>query len=156
VRPKQFSEPMVRLAQSMHLSCIDPNNVAKWTETRFNMIHVIEDFHRVRPKWFLSLGYVWCKKPCTYLALRLALSPRGPKQASTRASSHRSTIRCVQMIPEPMVHLVQTAYLSYTNSNIIFKWTETRFHMTHVTYEDHRVRPKRFLSLGANRAPILH
>jgi hypothetical protein len=50
---------------------------------------------RVRPKWFLSLQYVR-HKLCTYLESRLALSPNGLKQASTRASSPRSTIGCVQ------------------------------------------------------------
>jgi hypothetical protein len=35
-------------------------------------------------------------KPCTYLASKLALSPIELNQASTRASSPRSTIRCVQ------------------------------------------------------------
>jgi hypothetical protein len=39
---------------------------------------------------------IWIRKPCTYLTSRLALSPNGPKWASTRASSPRSTMRCVQ------------------------------------------------------------
>jgi hypothetical protein len=51
--------------------------------------------HRVRPKWFLSLWYVR-RKPYTYLASRLALSPNELNQASTWASSPWSTIRCVQ------------------------------------------------------------
>jgi hypothetical protein len=43
----------------------------------------------------LRLWYVW-RKPCTYLASRLALSPNRPKWASTWVSSPRSTIRCIQ------------------------------------------------------------
>ena len=35
-------------------------------------------------------------------------------------------------ISEPMVRLVETVYLSYTDSNTISTQTETRFHMTHV------------------------
>jgi hypothetical protein len=35
-----ISEPMVRLAQTVHPSCIDINNVSKQTETRFHMTHV--------------------------------------------------------------------------------------------------------------------
>jgi hypothetical protein len=37
---KMISEPVVRLAQSMHLSCTDTNTVSKPTETRFDMTHV--------------------------------------------------------------------------------------------------------------------
>jgi hypothetical protein len=36
---KTISEPMVRLVQIMHLSCINTNGVSKQTETRFHMIH---------------------------------------------------------------------------------------------------------------------
>jgi hypothetical protein len=88
-------EPMVRLAQTIHLSCIDKNTISKWTETRFHMTDVIEEFRRVCPKWFLSLWYVWCK-PCTYLASTLTLSPNRPKQDSTWATSPRSSIGCAQ------------------------------------------------------------
>jgi hypothetical protein len=34
-----ISEPMVRSVQTMHLFCIDTNNVSKWTKTRFHMTH---------------------------------------------------------------------------------------------------------------------
>jgi hypothetical protein len=36
-------------------------------------------------------------------------------------------------VSEAMVRLVQTVYLSCTNTNTISKWTKTRFYMTHVT-----------------------
>ena len=51
--------------------------------------------HRVCPKWFLSLWYAG-RKPCTYLASRLALCLKGPKRASTWASSPNGTIGCIQ------------------------------------------------------------
>ena len=38
-----------------------------------------------------------------------------------------------KMISEPMVRLAETVHLSYTKTNTISKWTEMRFHMTHVT-----------------------
>jgi hypothetical protein len=41
--------PMVRLAQTVHLSCTDINTVSKQTETRFQLTHVTEEFHRVHP-----------------------------------------------------------------------------------------------------------
>jgi hypothetical protein len=37
------------------------------------------------------------------------------------------------MISEAMVRLVQTVDLSCTETNTIYKWTETRFYMTRVT-----------------------
>jgi hypothetical protein len=85
----------LRLAQTMHLSCTNTNTVSKWIETRFHIINITEEIHRVCSKWFLSLWYVRCKM-CPYLASRLALSPNRPKRASTWASSHRITIGCVQ------------------------------------------------------------
>ena len=47
---KTISDPMVCLAQTMHLSCTDNNTVSKRTETRFDMTHVTQEFQRVRPK----------------------------------------------------------------------------------------------------------
>jgi hypothetical protein len=52
-------------------------------------------FHQVYPKWYTSLWYVR-PKPCTYVALRLTLSPNRPKRGSTRPTSPRSSIRCAQ------------------------------------------------------------
>jgi len=49
----------------------------------------------VRPKWFLSLWYVW-RKPWTYLAPTLTLSPNGRKWDSTWPMSPRSSIGCIQ------------------------------------------------------------
>jgi hypothetical protein len=42
-------------------------------------------------------------------------------------------------------------HLSCTDTNTISKWTTTRFHLTHITLEIHRVRPKWFLSLWYDR-----
>jgi hypothetical protein len=92
---KTITEPMVRLAKTVHLSCTDTNTVSKQTEIRFDMTHATYGFHRVRPKWFLSLWYVQ-HQPCIYLVLRLALSPNGPKCASTFATSPRSSIGFIQ------------------------------------------------------------
>jgi hypothetical protein len=86
---------MVRLAETILLSCTNTDTISEWTKTRFHMTHVTYEFHRVRPKWFLNLWYVR-RKMCTYLASRLALSSNKPKRASTWASSPRSTIECVQ------------------------------------------------------------
>ena len=37
---KTISEPMVRLVQTVHLSCTDTNTGSKQTETRFHVTHV--------------------------------------------------------------------------------------------------------------------
>jgi hypothetical protein len=37
---KTIPEPIVRLAQTVLLSCTDTNTVSKLTETRFHMAHV--------------------------------------------------------------------------------------------------------------------
>jgi hypothetical protein len=92
---KTTFEPMVHLAQTVHLSCTNTNTVSKRIKTRFHMTQVASELHRVRPKWFLSLWYVW-HKPCTYLASKLALSPNRLNRTSTQASSPRSIIGCVQ------------------------------------------------------------
>jgi hypothetical protein len=141
-----ISEPVVRLAQNMQLSRTDANKVTKWTKTRFNMAHVTKEFHRVRPKWFLSIWYVW-HKPSNYLASRLAPSPNGLNQASAWASSPRSTIVGVQNDSGPIVRLAQTMQLSCTDTNTISKQSESSFHLSLINYEYHRVRPKWFLSL---------
>ena len=88
---KMISKPC--LEQTMHLSCTNTNTISKRTENGFHLSLITEEFYRVRSKWFPSL--VW-NKPCTYLALILTLSPNGPKQDYTWASSPRSSIGCVQ------------------------------------------------------------
>jgi hypothetical protein len=48
-------------------------------------------------------------------------------------------------ISTPMVYSVLTMHLYCTDTNIVSKWTKTRFRMTPVTYEFHQVRPKLFV-----------
>jgi hypothetical protein len=79
---KTISDPMVHLAQTVHLSCSDTNTVSERTKTRLHMSHITLEFDRVPPKRFPSISYVW-RKQCTYLESRLAPSPNGPKRAST-------------------------------------------------------------------------
>jgi hypothetical protein len=127
--------------QTVQLSCTNTNIVSKQTETRYHMTHITKEFHRVRPKWFLSLWDIQCK-PCTDLASRLALSLNRPKRASSWATSPRCTIGWSKMIS-----LAQTVQLSCTNTRTISECIEMRLHMSHVTQEDHRVRPKQFIRL---------
>jgi hypothetical protein len=45
-------------------------------------------------------------------------------------------------ISKPMVRLGKIVHLTCIDTNTIFKQTETRFHMAHVTKDLHRVHPK--------------
>jgi hypothetical protein len=66
------------LVQVEHLSCTDTNSISKESKMRFHMTHIVLQFHQVRPKQFLSLWYIR-RKPRTYLAPTLTLSPSAPK-----------------------------------------------------------------------------
>jgi hypothetical protein len=74
---KMITEPMVRSAQTVHLSYVKISTISKWTETSFHLILVNLEYHRLHPKWFLTLWYVW-RKQCTYLALTLTPSWNWP------------------------------------------------------------------------------
>jgi hypothetical protein len=90
-----ISDPMVRLAQAVHLTCSHTNTVTERTETRLHMCHITLEFHRRHPKRFLSLWYVR-RKPCTNLALILTPSTNRPKRDLTWPTSPRSSIGCAQ------------------------------------------------------------
>jgi hypothetical protein len=94
----------------------------------------------------MSLWYVR-RKPCTYLALRLALYQLNWIKHSFELHHLGVLLGASKTISESMVCLAQIVSLSCTDNNTISKWSKTRFHMTYVTLEFHRVRPKRFLRL---------
>jgi hypothetical protein len=123
---------MVCLVQTMHLSCTDTNTVYKWIGMRFDITHVTLEFHRVHPKRFLSLWYVW-HKLCTYIASRLALFQTDQNELPLEPCHQGVPLGAFKMIPEPVVCLAQTMHLSCTDTNTVYKWTGTRFDMTHVT-----------------------
>jgi hypothetical protein len=79
----------------VHLSYVDANTVSKRTEMKFHMTHITKVFYQVCPKRFSNLWYAR-RKPCTYLALILRLSPNGPKWDSMCPRSPRCSIGCVQ------------------------------------------------------------
>jgi hypothetical protein len=155
---KMISEAMVCLVQTVDLSRTDTNTISKETETRFYMTHITLEFHWVRPKWFLRLRYVW-HKPYTYVESRLALYPNGPKRASIWASSPRSTIRCVQMTYEAMVHLSRMCTyltlkltLSPNEPKRASIWTSS----PRSTIQCIQNNFWAYGTFGANRAPIMH
>jgi hypothetical protein len=92
---KTIYEPLEYLAQTVHRSSVKITTISKQIEPSLHLSLVTKEYHRVRPKWFLSHWYVW-HKPCTYLALTLTLSPNKPKWDSTWPTSPSSSIRCIQ------------------------------------------------------------
>jgi gamma-glutamylcysteine synthetase len=140
-----ISMPMVRSVQTVLQPCTDTNTISKWTTMRFHTTHVTYEFHRVRLKLFMCLWYVQ-RKLCAYVVSELALSPNGTNRAPPDPRRLRSTSGASKTIYDPMVHLTQTKHLSCTDANTVSKQIETRFHMTHVTSEFHRVAPILFLS----------
>jgi hypothetical protein len=92
---KMISELTVRSAQTVQLSWIKISTVSKWTETSFHLSLITQEYHTVHPKYFLSLWYVW-RKPCTYHAPKVTLSPKVSKRDSTWPLSTRSNIWCIQ------------------------------------------------------------
>jgi hypothetical protein len=126
---KTISEP---IAQTVHLSCTDTNNISKWSKTRFYMTHITLEFHWERPKWFLSLWYVR-HKPCTYLVSRLAPCHMNWIKHPLELPHLGVLSGASKMISEPTVYLAQTMHLPWTDTNTTSKWTKTRFDMTHVT-----------------------
>jgi hypothetical protein len=129
---KMISESTVRLAKTVHLSWIKISTIPKWTKTIFHLNIITKEYHPVCPKGFPSLWYIW-RKLCTYHAPELTLSLKGPKKILHDPRDLGVPSGASKMIYQAMVCLVQTVYLSCTETNTISKWTETRFYMTHVT-----------------------
>jgi hypothetical protein len=109
--------PMVCSVQTVHLSCTDTNTVYKQTKTRFHTTQVTFEFHRVRPKLFMSLWFIPCK-PCTSLVSRLTLPPNGPSRAPPDPRHRGVPSGVSKIIYEPMVRLTQTEHLSCTDATV--------------------------------------
>jgi hypothetical protein len=91
--PVKISMPVVHLAQTVHLSCVEINTISKRSETSVHLTNVTWKYHRV---WLKSFPFRWYirRKSYTYLTPRLTLLPIGPKRPSTWPMSPRSTIGC--------------------------------------------------------------
>jgi hypothetical protein len=96
------------------------------------MTHVTKEFRRVHPKQLPSLWYIW-RKPCTCLALTQTPSLNGPNEIPLGLRHLGLPSGVSKMIFKAMLRLAQFVHLSCSDNNIISKWTETRFDMTHVT-----------------------
>jgi hypothetical protein len=149
---------MVRLAQTVHLSYTKSNTISKRTKSRFYMTHVTLEFHRVRPKWFMGLWYVWCKL-WIYLAW-LTQSPNAPKRDSTWPTRHLGVPSgASKMISELTVRSAQTVRLSWIKISTISKrpkrgsiWALSPRSTIRCVQNDFWA----YGTFGPNRAPILH
>jgi hypothetical protein len=159
VASKIISKPMVRLAQTMDVSCTDTNIVSNWTETRFHMTYASKGFHRVRPKWFLSLWYVWCKS-CTCLALTLTLPPIRLRRDSTWPTSPRCSIGCVQndFWAYGMFGAIRAPVLHWHSHCLQTDWKQdsTRAPAPRSSIGCFQNNFFAYGTFGANYAPILH
>jgi hypothetical protein len=128
-----ISEPVVCSVQTVHQSYTDTNTVSKlvWNEIPHYPRHLGVSLGACKT---ISEPMVCSARTVrTYCVSRLALSPKGLKQVSTWASSPRSTIVCIQNDFWAYGTLAQTVHLPCTDSNVVSKRIEMRFHKTHVT-----------------------
>jgi hypothetical protein len=154
-----ISKHMVRSMQFVHLSCIKISTISKQSKLSFHSSPFTQEYHRVHPKWFLSL---WCirRKLCTCLAPKLTLSPKRPKRDSISHMSSRSSIGMrpngflsIWHVPcKPYTYLASRLALSPNRSNRPSTWASSPrsiigcFHNGFWAYG----------ALCANQKPILH
>jgi hypothetical protein len=117
---KMISEPTVCFAQTMHLSCADTNTIFEWSKSSFHLSLVTKEYHWVCPKWFLSLRYVR-HKPCTYLALWLALYQMNWIKHPLELRHLRVLSGASKTISLPTICLAQNVHLSCADTNNISK-----------------------------------
>jgi hypothetical protein len=149
---------MVRLAETVHLSYTKSNSISKRTERRFYMTHVTLKFHRVCPKWFKGLWYVWCKL-WIYLAW-LTQSPNASKQDSTWPTRHLGVPSgASKIISELTVRSAQTMYLYWIKISTISKqpkrasiWALSPRSTIRCVQNDFWA----YGTIGTNCAPIVH
>jgi hypothetical protein len=86
----------------------------------------------VRPKRFLSLCTFGAnrapilRQDWHYLQMDQNVLPLEPRHLEVSSGASK-------MISEPMLCSAQTMHLSFTDANSVSNWTNTRFHMAHVT-----------------------
>ena len=137
---------MVRLAQTVHLSCVETNTFSKLTETSLHLTHVTYEFHRVRPKM--------TSEPiaCSAQTVRLFCFETNTISKRTETSLPLTHVPRVpsgtaKTISMPMVHSAQTVHIFCAKINTISKRNKISFHLTNVALEFHWVHPKRLLCL---------
>ena len=126
------------------------STISKQTEPSFHLSLFTLEYQQVHPKWFLRLWCIRCKL-CTYLAPKLTLSPNRRSQISYDTCHLGVPSGASKLILEHMVCFTQTLHLSCIKISNISELTKSCFHLSPLTQEYHRVRPKWFLSLWCIR-----
>jgi hypothetical protein len=127
---KMISEPIVRLAQTMHLYCTDTNTVSKWTKMRFHMTHSPRSSIGCVQHDFQADG-TFDSNRSPLLRQYYHCLQTDSKKLPLEARLLRVSSGASKMISKPMVHLAQTVHLYCTDTSTTSKYTKTRFHMTH-------------------------
>jgi hypothetical protein len=151
---KTISEPMVSLAQNMHLSCIDTNTIFKRTEMSFHMMGVPSGSSKT------------ISKPSVHSVQTVRLSCG---KISTISITNRNEIPCdpyhlgvpsgaFKIIYEPMVCSVQTLHRSCVKISTLngLKWASSRAWSPWSTIGWIQNDLWAYGTFGADRAPILH
>jgi hypothetical protein len=131
-----ISEPMVCLAQIVHLSCTDTNTISKrmkrastWASSPRSTIGYVQYDFSVYGMFGANYGPILLRHK-HYLQTYRNKIPFDP--CHLRVPSGAS-----KMVSQPMVRKAQTVQLSsiseWTNTNTVSKRSEMRFHMTHDT-----------------------
>jgi hypothetical protein len=154
---KMIFEPIARSAQTVQQSYVEINTISKRTQMSFHLTHITLEVHRVWPKIFLCSWYIQ-RKPCTYVVLRLTLSPNRSKRASSRPTSARSSIGCAQND--------FWAYCTFgANCELILRedWHYLQMNQSELPFDPHHLggpssAAKKYFrahgKFGTNRAPI--
>jgi hypothetical protein len=155
---KMISEAMVCLVQTVDLSCIETNTSSKWTKTIVYMTHVTKEFHRVRPKRFLKLWYIWCKL-WIYLAPILTLSQtdwneilHDPRHLGVPSGASKMIPNLRYVWRKPCIYLESSLALFPIEPKWASIWASAPRSIIRCVQND-------FLAygmFGANYAPILH
>jgi hypothetical protein len=125
-----ISEPIVCLAQTVHLYFVNTNIVSKQIETRFHMTHsprssigcVLDNF--CADGTFDTNDAPFLRQDYHYLQTDSNKLPLEPHYQGVSLGTSK-------MNSKPMVRSAQTLHLYCTKSNTVSKWNKMRFHMTH-------------------------
>ena len=130
---KMISEPMLRLTQTVHLSCVKISTISGSNKTSFHLslCHLVVPtgaFKMIFLAYGTSRAYhapiLHRHKHCLQMERREI--PHDPRHVGVPSGASK-------MIYEPMVRSTQTVHLSSIDTNIISKWKEARVQMTYVT-----------------------
>jgi hypothetical protein len=113
-------------------SCLEPRLALSPNGPSFHLSLVTQEYHRVRPKRFLSVGTF--SSNCAPILHRHKHCLQTKRSEIPHDPCHLGVLSgASKMIFEPMVHSMQTMHLSCVKISTISKRTKTSFHLSLVT-----------------------